>query len=265
MYQIISPHIDDAFLSLGGMIREWVKGPEQIDITYVFSISDWTSPQAIAQLSYPTDKQKVTAIRKSEEMDINILLPYLYRLLDFPDASVRNHEPRGGFGELYEQVLQKLEKIIDRSARCFFPLGLGHPDHLLIRNIGLSLLRKQYNIWFYEDMPYMAYQEMLPDVLYEFIMGIGMEPSSTSIDLHKKIEILKNYRSQLCDAWLQSITNYAYSPADNTYYERIWHCCGNDPDLIQRLQIALERAEEQRSRRPVDIFSQNNNKYYNYE
>lgn len=241
MVQIISPHIDDAFLSLGGMIVEWSKLREPIDISYVFSVSNWTSPNAVSMLAYPTDKQKVTAIRKSEEMDVNNLVPCTYRFLDFPDAAVRAREGTVTDEDLLPQIRKKLETIIDPEAQCFFPLGLGHPDHLMIRDIGMNLLLDHYNIWFYEDMPYMAYQELLPDVMYNMIAGLGLTPVITPINFHRKLDVLKCYRSQLSAAWLQAITNFSYGVSDNNFYERCWHLPVHNPNLAAMLTTALER------------------------
>ena len=73
MKQIISPHIDDAMLSLGGSILNWLKEGEQVRIIDVFSISQAINKDAISVLGgkkYPTDFKSAMKIKKAEEKKI---------------------------------------------------------------------------------------------------------------------------------------------------------------------------------------------------
>jgi hypothetical protein len=104
----------------------------------------------------------------------------------------------------------------------FFPLGVSHPDHLIIREIGLYLLGKGCKILFYEDMPYLNCGLYDLSRFYACMGEAGFRPVSVCIDFEEKLAVLQLYDSQVSYEWLKDIMNYSYCTRDGQYYERYW-------------------------------------------
>ena len=223
MKQIISPHIDDAFLSLGGSILNGVKRKEKVKIGYIFTKSVYTNPDPISGEQYGNDENVITGLRKDEEKEINQLLEYDFYFLDYPDNSLRQKYGMNSENHIKTEIKNELANKINKNEVCFFPLGLGHVDHHMTREIGIQLVGAGYKIKFYEDMPYMTWQNYLE--AYNLIKNNVFFPlveEYEEIDFQTKLNILNCYRSQVSGRWLSDIAAYSYSPKDNKYYERYW-------------------------------------------
>jgi len=228
MIQIISPHIDDAMLSLGGSILNWRNQNKKVKIIYVFTRSNWTNPGAISGLRYPKNIKKITALRKSEEMDIQKIVKADVEFLDIDEDPLRNKWIKKLFGYDEKNLINRLKKIlkdkIDKKHPCFIPLAVDkwfHNDHLIIRKIGLDLMKKGYNISFYEDLLYISHDQQKTNK-GNFFKDIRLIPKLEEIDINKKMDLLRLYRSQMSIAWLNEVEAYAFSLKDNKNYERYW-------------------------------------------
>ncbi|MBC9929282.1 PIG-L deacetylase family protein [Chitinophaga qingshengii] len=240
-YQVISPHIDDAVLSMGGLLSQWLEQHICIEILYVFSFSSWVSGSISANAGLQPDAHLVTSLRKKEEAAAQQIIPYSCSYLDYADAAVRKGlQPDA---EMIAQLKQKIMAFADPDVWCFFPLGLGHTDHLATRNIGIELLSLGYKIGFYEDMPYMSYQHLRYAVLHDVLHSLGMKSTVAAIDFEVKLNAIRCYRSQVSMEWERAITAYAYSAADNQYYERYWTWSADVPFSLPRIQATLEQMD----------------------
>jgi len=219
---IISPHIDDAILSLGGLVRNITGTENGVAIQYVFSISGWANPDSIGGAPQFTGPAMITEIRKKEEALVSGELGYPYEFLDFLDLPLRKEMETSGTNGLIGDIKNKLEKNLHPSDGCFFPLGFGHPDHKIVKEIGLGLLDRGYEVSFYEDLPYAAYGDYDYEERYSFLKREGLEPVLVEIDIGQKLETLKLYASQMSEEWLTGIRNYAYCLSNNKFYERYW-------------------------------------------
>lgn len=222
LIQIVSPHIDDAFLSMGGTIINWINQGKDLEIIYPFTLSNWTNPLNISKIIFEKDTEKITKLRKREEKKINENLRYKYIFLDFPDRGIKPDWSDVETAKMKVDVKERLLLQLNKDATIYFPIGINHFDHILVREIGKELIDEyNYNIHFYEDLPYIAHMSNFQD-FYKVIEENSVNPYWEKIDIKSKIEILKNYKSQVEESWLKLINLYSYSPKDNHYYERFW-------------------------------------------
>ncbi len=74
--------------------------------------------------------------------------------LDLLDIQYRKNNPT------LSTLKQRLFNYIDMNTIMYFPLAgsflYKHPDHVLLRELGVSLLNEGYKVSFYPDIPYMS-------------------------------------------------------------------------------------------------------------
>jgi len=221
MIQIVSPHIDDAFLSIGGLIHR-LTGGDRIQVVYVFSISNWTNPDNLAGISPGNDTSIVTEIRKREEEQLRRMAGHECRFLDLLDGPLRPcHDPVAEEA-LCRGLENTLTDIFGEEDACFFPVCDLHPDHGIVNRVGRSLLARGYPVCFYEDLPYMAFAKCNHRQLLDRLCGDGFIPQLLPVDMDRKLAALMTYKSQISEEWLNYVKTYGYNLPDNKYYERIW-------------------------------------------
>ena len=59
----ISPHIDDAMLSMGGLIIKLMSENRTVDILYIFTITDWVNPEIGPGKKYVKETTMISNIR----------------------------------------------------------------------------------------------------------------------------------------------------------------------------------------------------------
>jgi LmbE family N-acetylglucosaminyl deacetylase len=225
-YVFISPHIDDAFLSVGGLIMKLISENKEVNIEYIFTMSGWTNPEAISGKSYGNDPIKISNLRKSEEAAIGRIIKYNYSFWDYLDNPLRRGLQNEEQQAMIDDMQLRLMRSVNKTDLFFFPIGLHHPDHILIRDLGIDLLRKGLNINFYEDMPYLTFGGYEKREFYRTVSEKGLIPESENIDFQKKSSLLLKYESQVSDSWLKDIMNYSYNVENNSYQERWWKPTG---------------------------------------
>lgn len=235
MKQVISPHIDDAIFSLGGSICNWLGAGEEVRIIYIFTRSNWTNPASISGIEYPKDTETVTALRKAEERDLQDILDHDTEFLDWKETGLRGRKTmlldlllHGSMpvtkNRMTNRIREQLKNTLDRNTSCFFPLGLGkwrHPDHVITREIGLSLLMDGFKVAIYEDLPYCT-QVDSGTINGRFFDNIEFTPVYEEIDIENKIRLLEYYQSQMSPKWLTTARDYSFSLRNNRAHERYW-------------------------------------------
>ena len=144
----LSPHLDDAVFSCGGLIAKLVESGEHVLIVNIFS----ENPQ---QLNRHDEESEVAKF-------LGVDIMYLGEL----DAVIRHKSYRSLLHmfsriELSDRtrlpdVADKLKTLLEgiRYETVYVPLGIGwHVDHLLTHEIGQRIGEKS-KIRFYEDTPY---------------------------------------------------------------------------------------------------------------
>ena len=222
MIFVISPHIDDAILSVGGFINQLIERKNELMIVYVFSVSNWTNPDSAIKIRGGNNETSISGIRQNEEMVVAKHLNHCYTFLDFKDYPLRDSANKLMELELFKQIKDKLITTLSKSDLCFFPIGRTHPDHKIIGKIGQRLFEMGFNINFYEDMPYSADNSFNYERFHSYMLSKSLVPETIAIDINIKLSLLKLYKSQMSNVWLNCVKSYSYNLVDNKHYERIW-------------------------------------------
>jgi LmbE family N-acetylglucosaminyl deacetylase len=173
MWIYLSPHLDDAIFSCGGIIAAQVEKNEEVEVWTLCSgkppIRPLSKFAAHLHTLYGYGSDPIGG-RIAEDTKACSLLGINYRHFSFLDAIYRKKRdgkrflyptPTSMFGKplledrlFLENILHELCKHINTSCRLVVPFGIGqHVDHLLIR---LAAEKTGYNLWYYEDFPYVA-------------------------------------------------------------------------------------------------------------
>lgn len=184
----LSPHLDDAAFSCGGLIWELTRAGVT---TAVWTIcAGDPPPESISPYASSLHTRWATgldavAMRREEDKHACLLLGVVPRYFSFLDAVYRRSPVDGTpfytsdealFGELnplevdlIEALKRELEADLPRSAELCCPLTIGgHVDHRLVRMAAERLSRRR--LWYYADYPYVALSE---NNLDGFIQGMS--------------------------------------------------------------------------------------------
>jgi LmbE family N-acetylglucosaminyl deacetylase len=150
---LLSPHIDDAALSLGGTLPR-LSANNQVRVCNFFGVS--SSMRLQARFPVPV----VVVFRWTEELVASNLLGYRFRNLLFRDTSItrRKGDPSES---LLDSLVNSLRWVLKREGPDLLlsPLAVGgHPDHVaLFESVSRCVSDKTIEIskcLFYEDMWY---------------------------------------------------------------------------------------------------------------
>jgi hypothetical protein len=219
---IISPHIDDAVLSIGGFLCHLNRHKIDINISYIFSISNWTNPNSIVPCTVERDVELVTCERKNEEKTASEALGYRYDFAEFLDWPIRDQSNRS-FSKLKMDLYHYFTEKFNFYDTLFFPIGISHPDHYIIGEIARILSEENFKIIYYEDLPYFArYGATDRSRIYEKLIKWNLKPMTIPINIQDKLEAVNIYKSQVSQQWINEIENYSYSLTNNNHLERLW-------------------------------------------
>jgi LmbE family N-acetylglucosaminyl deacetylase len=218
---ILSPHMDDAAISCGGLLtrlkdygstlvinifagnpepRDWLKGDKRGKIRRSF-----TSPQRRRM----EDKRALTSINCD------------YVHLGFCDSIYRRDRVTRAL--LYRQfkniwqppskedisAIQEVYAVVEKlctnlgAVLVISPLGIGyHVDHLICANVGLKLMKSGLRVVFVEDFPYSVASVYpgLVDNAQSAMMRLGCEPGDRfylRYDLQDKVDLITYYQTQI--------------------------------------------------------------------
>jgi LmbE family N-acetylglucosaminyl deacetylase len=235
-WSVISPHSDDAALSIGGTLAQL---NDSIELSLLTMIGSSRCAGTCAPLY--GDVETVTQIRTAEDdlygefigakvecaniQDVEMYVDangsrWAERIMDTPDDF------------RLEQYVSGLKTHFDRHMPNVIvaPIAVGaHGDHaathLALRTLLPDLLKKApaTRVFFYEDLPYCQYdQPALVKRLKEFN---NLKPVTFTIDSTKKAQGVSIYRSQYVAADIAwDILEYAekLSGKEGVYVERLW-------------------------------------------
>ena len=219
----LSPHLDDAVMSCGGIIHQQTSNGEQVQVITIFAgeYQDGApSLFALVQHGYWGNPPRPMPLRRAEDTAALMLLGADAWHLDYLDAVYRAG-PDGEWLYAHEEALwQKvspvdplaeagIQGLVDRlaalippsdQALVYAPLGVGqHVDHQLIHTAARRLLTRGYRMAFYEDYPY----AMKPGATELAVTAAGAEEWQVDTiplvpaDLVAKVSALNYYRSQM--------------------------------------------------------------------
>lgn len=168
----LSPHLDDAALSCGGLIWQQVQAGQQVQVWTICAGEPPSGALSVfAQVLHKRWGLKpecAVAERRREDLRAMQILGAKIQHLSFPDAVYRRHPKTnevlyeswetviGGMApgdeHLLQRVVVELSKLLPQNAALIAPLTLGnHVDHVLTRVAAEQLPRP---VSFYLDFPY---------------------------------------------------------------------------------------------------------------
>lgn len=167
----ISPHLDDAVLSAGGLIFDQAHTGIRVEIwTLVCGFPPDANLSPYAQLlhsqwGFTTAEEAVRLRRAEDERAASILGAKTMHFDDFPDCIYRRGEngeplypldifvnPHPAEADLPAKMRAALTACLESEDVLACPLGIGgHADHILVRKAVEGLNRP---LWYYADVPY---------------------------------------------------------------------------------------------------------------
>jgi LmbE family N-acetylglucosaminyl deacetylase len=212
----LSPHLDDAVLSCGGLIWDQVQQGERVEIWTICAGNPPPDPLSAYAASLHERWQtagQAPAERRAEDMLACQRLGATPRYFNLPDCIYRRSPENGEslynselelFGEIHpaeaglvDSLTKDLAQAIPEGASLVSPLTVGgHADHRLVRaaaeGSGLPL-------WYYADYPYVQWLRGIPDELV-----IDLEPTVFPVSqagLAAWVESVASYVSQISTFW----------------------------------------------------------------
>ena len=246
---VLSPHADDAALSVGASLMLGVFRPP-VRMATLFGRSNY------ALGAFHSDWREVTRLRRSEDEAFSSTIGLVSRFLDLPEASLRPDLGHGGvwardISESFPEppeLMQALRSLLSEftPALLVAPLGLGHhKDHLLVQRAARRLANGgPRQIVFYEDLPYAERLTVREITRHAKAVDARLEPRSISITevLDRKIRALDCYSSQLEREHIDATRRHALGrsgwwsrllrrPTSGGACERLW-TVGAGPGLL---------------------------------
>ncbi|MEP7119735.1 MAG: PIG-L family deacetylase [Byssovorax sp.] len=243
---VLSPHLDDAALSVGGLIARRTAAGESILVVTIAA----GSPPAHAILSpfaasfhraWGLDATDAVAHRRREDEAALAILGAGGMRLEWLDAVYRRPElydtEAALFGEpaaddrLQIELSAALAPILAASPRALVlaPLAVGgHVDHRIVHRAAVEIAAQGREVAFYEDLPYAT----MPDAVAQRRAALGFDTGPVTFDitgaLDRKIAAILAYSSQIGSLFgdgeqaRSAITAYALSVGEDAPAERIW-------------------------------------------
>jgi hypothetical protein len=225
-FVIVSPHLDDAPLSLGGHMLQWGRRCIVLDLFstvswWRFAIESHEDPRI--QLSRDAEEDLVAELTGATIRRVGLMeAPRRgYRLDDIFTAEI---VPTEAAGKTMQCPITSL--AAEGSFRWYLPLAVGnHVDHRITRDSALPALLAAGvtpdRIRFFEDLFYSAQTPGIHDFSH-FVPGRRLLlAEQTTIDLKRKISLLHVYYSQLNESQIKSVGDYAMR-FGNRAVERLW-------------------------------------------
>lgn len=230
----LSPHLDDAVLSCGGMIHRQMQASERVRVVTICAGDAPTgalSPFAQSLHQRWQTPTETVAIRRLEDMAALKILGAEAFHLAVPDCIYRGNGSEHWyasegeiFGELHPAEAELIEQLAEQlrglgPGRVYAPYGLGHHvDHQLTRRAA-ELAGEVYA--YYEDYPY-AEREAVADDLRAEIIRLRPE------NIAAKGRAVAAYVSQVSTFWAnleemnEALHTFARRVGQGQLAERIW-------------------------------------------
>jgi LmbE family N-acetylglucosaminyl deacetylase len=212
----LSPHLDDAVISCGGLIvKQTSKGEPVTVVTVCAGDPPSGSLSAFARELHTRwgEDGDPMATRRSEDRLACDYLGASVVHLDIPDAVYR----KGSDGEalypseaaiinsihsqersLVDSLTSILAEVCPSEAMLYCPLAIGgHVDHRLTRRSAELLGRK---LWYFHDLPYAARDGRIPSY-FELPLGNEVVVKLTSEEIEMWAMAVAMYSSQISTFW----------------------------------------------------------------
>ncbi len=247
----LSPHLDDAALSCGGLIYQQAqRGMRPLVITCFAGTPDYSalSPFATEQHHAWGQPRDPMEQRRREDASALSFLGCESQHWAYLDCIYRRHSTSGEFlyasegaifGELHNEDQVLIDQLVARlrvsfaavGAWLYSPLTVGHHvDHQLVLQAAVQLQNHGYSVQYYEDYPYAESNTNLAEALSGWT--VPPMPNVQMLDgkeLQAKISAIRLYGSQLSilfgdeASMVAEVTSYALKVGGgHGYGERYW-------------------------------------------
>jgi glycosyltransferase involved in cell wall biosynthesis/LmbE family N-acetylglucosaminyl deacetylase/SAM-dependent methyltransferase len=208
----LSPHLDDAALSCGGLIHLLTSQNKSVHVITVFANEPNAKLSTFAQhlhAKWGAVKDLFAERRREDVTALHELGVKNIEQWDFAEAPYRRtadgnysygtyEDLRGEFAAADHEIRQRIaEKIrarlkeLPQTTILYFPLSLGrHVDHQIVFAIGLELSAEGQRVRFYEDYPYATAYD--PDS-----RELNWLSTTVPIDLQAKLRSVSAYTTQM--------------------------------------------------------------------
>lgn len=215
--RILSPHLDDAVLSLGGAIAEWCDRGAEVEVFTCLCADEPDGPplsELVAMLHriFGLDGGVVAARREEDRRAVEWLgaravyaeLPEAIYRTDregrplYPALADLFGDPAPEDHDIEARLAERLGAL-EPAGRCLVPLGVGrHVDHLLVRRAAEGLApRLGGELLWYEEVPYVMKWRALSRALGDRSSWESEHVPVSESALARKIEAVAAYRSQI--------------------------------------------------------------------
>jgi LmbE family N-acetylglucosaminyl deacetylase len=247
---VLSPHLDDAALSCGGLIGSLAARGVPVTVVSVFTAEPaWLPPPPLATWFHDRCGlgDDAMAVRKGEDNAAARVLEVSSRHLELEECLYRRSArgspvyrresdifAAGSRGErrLVTALAERLSALpeVQRSEVVLAPLGIGgHVDHGVVRRAAARCLAAEpRRALLYEDVPYLLYRRCAG---WERAFTRALRPSLQAVSAQqwsRKLCAIELYRSQAGvlwerpDRWRDELTAYASRVGGGGLAERFW-------------------------------------------
>jgi len=209
---VLSPHLDDALWSMGGVLYALASVGHEITIINIFSLT----VHVYESVRTPVE---ATLMRKSEDAAATKIAGIAHTTyLDFPDGVLRDMSLKEVMNPnyvvpryLHDAIVLNLCKILPHDAMVLAPMALGgHVDHLATRQTALAIKQHVSSLLFYEDLPYVARGRDTEEALHfahdQKLREERIVCTGESIEDHMRFYNM--YESQRCDEYVEQIIRH---------------------------------------------------------
>ena len=146
---VLSPHLDDAVLSAWSVLTE----ARDVVVVNVFAgVPEPGSPPRWDRMAGARDRREHMLERLDEDRAALALAGRSAVYLPFLDGHYRTDEPAS------EELASAIDAAVPAASMLYAPAGIGnHADHLLVRDIAVTLSRRlRLPLSLYAELPYAA-------------------------------------------------------------------------------------------------------------
>lgn len=215
----ISPHLDDAVFSAGGVIHDLKKKGIKMKVINVFTKAD-IPPYTISARKFINacgynnakklfedriaEDKKVLDVLKTEQINLGytdalwrkkknknpfgIIIPELNHVYPFFHTSIAKGIVSSEDNSLIKNIQKSLSNIVKGSDIVFCPAGIGnHTDHIITRNVCVGVFP---NLIFWSDYPYNTKNDIDRNLvaknrLLEYNHKIDTKVKTTLVNMYK--------------------------------------------------------------------------------
>ncbi|TDB52417.1 PIG-L family deacetylase [Photorhabdus khanii] len=252
IHLFLSPHLDDAALSAGGLIHKLVSENQKVVVLTFFTEYDKNLTSHYSRYDNMYSFIKFYSKRANEDIAFcNKLsaIPIHGKILDCIYRTDQYGEPMyKSSAMIYSGLMHKSDYASDMAQDLidkillnyqpdyiYAPLGIGrHVDHIIINNLVHNITgSRKFKILLYEDFPYVLgqYPVINPDSLESALLRnnkFNKHAILVDIDLKEKMQNILFYESQLEPLFdnksnlLISLEKYHHAINKIKFQERFW-------------------------------------------